>query len=158
MVDRLYLYSHQTRFLYLTAVIDLYSRCIVRWETDDTPDIRMVIAALEKAFEVAKPEILNSDQGCRITSQRYIDFLKANKIRESMDGKSRRADSIMIGRWFRTFNYDEAYLTRYANIRKARISIAKYIQTHNFERCHSAFGYRRPAEMYYPELVLPYAV
>ena len=52
-------------FLYLTAVIDWYSRCIVGWEVDDTLDTRMVITALKKAFMVAKPVILNSDQGCQ---------------------------------------------------------------------------------------------
>ena len=55
-------------FLYLTAVIDWYSRCIVGWEVDDTLDTRMVITALKKAFMVAKPIILNSDQGCQFTS------------------------------------------------------------------------------------------
>ena len=48
-------------FLYLTAVIDWYSRCIVGWEVDDTLDTRMVINALKKAFAVSKPQILNSD-------------------------------------------------------------------------------------------------
>ena len=42
-------------FLYLTAVIDWHSRCIVGWEVDDTLDTRMVINALKKAFKVAKP-------------------------------------------------------------------------------------------------------
>lgn len=143
-------------FLYLTAVIDWYSRCIVGWEVDDTLDTGMVIRALEKAFKVAKPEILNSDQGCQFTSQRYIDFLKENKIRQSMDGKSRWADNIMIERWFRTFKYDEAYLTQYANIREARSCIAKYIHTYNFGRCHSAIGHKRPGEVYYPALLYPY--
>ena len=45
-------------FLYLTAVIDWYSRCIVGWEVDDTLDTRMVINALKKAFKTAKPVIL----------------------------------------------------------------------------------------------------
>ena len=98
-------------FLYLTAVIDWHSRCIVGWEVDDTLDTRMVINALKKAFKVAKPQILNSDQGCQFTSQQYIDFVKVNGIRQSMDGKSRWADNIMIERWFRSFKYEEAYLT-----------------------------------------------
>ena len=51
-------------FLYLTAIIDWYSRCIVGWEVDDTLDTRMVINALKKAFKAAKPLILNSEQGC----------------------------------------------------------------------------------------------
>ena len=56
-------------FLYLTAVIDWYSRCIVGWEVDDTLDTRMVLNALNKAYNIAKTQILNSEQGCQFTSQ-----------------------------------------------------------------------------------------
>ena len=66
----------------------------------------MVISALEKAFNVVKPQILNSGQGCQFTSQRYIDFVKDNGIRQSMDGKSRWVDNIMIECWFRSFKYE----------------------------------------------------
>ena len=57
-----------------------------------------------------------------------------------MDGKSRWADNIMIERWFRSFKYEEAYLTQYNNIREARKAIGKYVHTYNFERCHSALN------------------
>ena len=144
-------------YLYLTAVIDWYSRCIVGWEVDDTLDTRMVITALEKAFKIAKPRILNSDQGCQFTSQRYIDFIKENGIRQSMDGKSRWADNIMIERWFHSFKYEEAYLTQYNNIKEAREVIGRYIHSYKFERCHSALDYKTPAECYYPAMLLPYA-
>ena len=128
-------------FLYLTAVIDWYSRCIVGWEVDDTLDTRMVLNALNKAFKIAKPQILNSDQGCQFTSQQYIDFVKENGIRQSMDGKSRWADNIMIERWFRSFKYEEAYLTQYNNIKEARAVIKRYVHTYNFERYHSTLDY-----------------
>ena len=141
-------------FLYLTAVIDWYSRCIVGWAVDDTLDTRMVITALKKAFMVAKPVILNSDQGCQFTSNEYINFLKENQIRQSMDGKSRWADNIMIERWFRSFKYEEAYLTQYNNIREARKAISKYVHIYNFERCHSALNNQTPASCYYPTLLL----
>lgn len=144
-------------FLYLTAVIDWYSRCIVGWEVDDTLDTRMVINALKKAFKTAKPVILNSDQGCQFTSHEYMEFLKENKVRQSMDGKSRWADNIMIERWFRSFKYEEAYLTQYSNLKEARAAIAKYIHTYNFERKHSAIGYKTPAYMYYPAQLIDYA-
>lgn len=98
-------------FLYLTAIIDWHSRCIVGWELNDTLDTRACIEACKKAFKVAKPVILNSDQGCQFTSSEYKEFLKTNNIRQSMDGKSRWADNIMIERWFRSFKYEEAYLT-----------------------------------------------
>lgn len=44
-------------FVFLAAIIDWYSRCIVGWEVDDTLDTRMVITAVEKAMRVAMPEI-----------------------------------------------------------------------------------------------------
>lgn len=143
-------------FLYLTAVIDWYSRCIVGWEVDDTLDTRMVIAALRKAFKVAKPLILNSDQGCQFTSVEYMEYLRVNGVRQSMDGKSRWADNIMIERWFRSFKYEEAYLTQYANIKEARQAIKHYIHTYNFERTHSSIHHHTPAEMYYPALLIDY--
>lgn len=144
-------------FLYLTAIIDWYSRCIVGWELDDTLDTRACIEACKKAFKVAKPIILNSDQGCQFTSTEYKTFLKENNITQSMDGKSRWADNIMIERWFRSFKYEEAYLTEWKNIKEARIAIRDYIHKYNFERCHSAIGNVPPATMYYPAMLLPYA-
>ena len=141
-------------FLYLTAIIDWYSRCIVGWDVDDTLDTTMVINACKKAFKVAKPLIINSDQGSQFTSDKYIDFIRNNGIRQSMDGKSRWADNIMIERWFRSFKYEEAYLTEYANLRETREAIGRYIYTYNFERCHQAIGNKRPAEVYYPAMLL----
>ena len=130
---------------------------IVGWEVDDTLDTRMAINVLKKAFAVSKPQILNSDQGCQFTSQKYIEFVKENGIRQSMDGKSRWADNIMIERWFRSFKYEEAYLTLYNNIKEARVAIGRYVYTYNFERCHSALDYKTPAECYYPAMLLSYA-
>ena len=130
-------------FLYLTAIIDWYSRCIVGWDVDDTLDTTMVINACKKAFKVAKPLIINSDQGSQFTSDKYIEFIRDNGIRQSMDGKSRWADNIMIERWFRSFKYEEA-----------REAIGRYIYTYNFERCHQSIGNKRPAEVYYPVMLL----
>ena len=81
-------------------MIDWYSRCIVGWEVDDTLDTRMVISALKKAFKVAKPQILNSDQGCQFTSQQYIDFVKENEKHTRafiLLQKRTRSDRIVIG-------------------------------------------------------------
>lgn len=140
-------------FLYLTAIIDWYSRCIVGWELDDTLDTRACVEACKKAFKVAKPIILNSDQGCQFTSSEYKEFLKSNGIRQSMDGKSRWADNIMIERWFRSFKYEEAYLTEWKNIKEARKAIGSYIHKYNFERCHSSIGNVPPASIYYPAML-----
>ena len=140
-------------FVYLTAIIDWYSRLIVGWELDDTLSTTMVKNALEKAFSVAKPEILNSDQGSQFTGHDYIHFVEGNRVKINMDGKSRWADNIMIERWFRTLKYDEVYLKDYENIKDARRQIGNFIHLYNFEKLHSALGYQTPAENYYPVLL-----
>ena len=139
--------------MYLTAIIDWHSRCIVGWELDDTLATPMVKRALEKAFAVARPEILNSDQGSQFTSIDYIKFVEGRRVKISMDGKSRWADNIMIERWFRTLKYDEVYLKDYENIKDARKQIGSFIHKYNFEKLHSALGYQSPAENYYPVLL-----
>lgn len=140
-------------FVYLTAIIDWYSRCIVGWDIDDSLSTTMVLKALEKAFAVAEPLILNSDQGSQFTGHEYIELLKQEKIQISMDGKSRWADNIMIERWFRTLKYEEVYLKDYKNIREARSEIGSFIFNYNFKRLHSSLGYQTPGSKYYPLLM-----
>ena len=151
-IDITYIKLHHG-FVYLTAIIDWYSRCIVGWELDDTLATPMVLRALEEAFKVARPEILNSDQGSQFTGHDYIEYVEKNAVKISMDGKSRWADNIMIERWFRTLKYDEVYLKDYENIRDARRQIGDFIHRYNFERLHSALDYQTPAENYYSALV-----
>ena len=136
-------------FVYLTAIIDWHSRMIVGWELDDTLCTRMVLKAVNKAFEIAKPEILNSDQGSQFTSGDYIDLIEQNRVKISMDGIGRWADNIPIERWFRTLKYEEVYLKEYDNMRHARREIGKFIHSYNFERFHSAHN-ATPAYSYYP--------
>ena len=151
-IDITYIKLHHG-FVYLTAIIDWYSRCIVGWELDDTLATPMVLRALEEAFKAAKPTILNSDQGSQFTGHDYIEYVEKNAVKISMDGKSRWADNIMIERWFRTLKYDEVYLKDYENIRDARRQIGDFIHGYNFERLHSALGYQTPAENYYSTLL-----
>ena len=141
--------------MYLTVVIDWYSRKVVGWNLSDSLETSESIAALENAIEKhGVPGIVNSDQGSTFTSREFKEVLKKHGIRQSMDGKSRWADNIMIERWFRSFKYEEAYLTQYNNIREARKAIGKYVHTYNFERCHSALNNQTPASCYYPILLL----
>jgi putative transposase len=84
------------------------------WTLSETLDTMYVIKAVKQA--VAKhgtPGIINSDQGCQFTSKEYKDLLKSLQIRQSMDGKSRWADNIMIERWFRSLKTEEIYINEY---------------------------------------------
>ena len=117
----------------------------------------MVISAVSKALRISKPEILNSDQGCQFTSHDYKAFLSEHRIKQSMDGKGRWVDNIMIERWFRTLKYEEVYLTQYQNIREARKEIHNFIVSYNFDRVHSAIGNIAPAQAYLPAMLVDVA-
>ena len=85
--------------MYLTAIIDWYSRRIVGHYLSDSLDTESVIYAVREAVkECGIPAIINSDQGSQFTSDTYKQLLKDLGIRQSMDGKSRWADNIMIER------------------------------------------------------------
>lgn len=144
--------------MYLTAIIDWYSRRLVGHYLSDTLDATSVIYTVKETVKKCGiPAIINSDQGSQFTSDDYKALLHSLNIRQSMDGRSRWADNIMIERWFRSFKYEEAYLTLYNNIKDARVAIGRYVHTYNFERCHSALDYKTPAECYYPAMLLSYA-
>ena len=87
------------RHMYLTAIIDWYSRKIMGWKLSDSLATDAVLAAVQEAVEKhGAPAIINSDQGSNFTCAEYKALLKKLQIRQSMDGKSRWADNIMIER------------------------------------------------------------
>ncbi|WP_409967433.1 IS3 family transposase [Bengtsoniella intestinalis] len=147
-IDITYIKMHHGH-MYLTAIIDWYSRLIVGWSLSDTLDTDNVIAAVQRAISShGTPAFLNSDQGCQFTSSQYKGFLKANHIVQSMDGKSRWADNIMIERWFRSLKTEEIYLNEYQNPRVLRRGIGNYIKQYNTFRPHQALGNQTPEAVY----------
>ena len=139
----------QHSHMYLTAIIDWYSRMIVGWNLSDTLDTGYVIQAVKDAVAAhGTPAILNSDQGCQFTSNAYKTLLKGLHIRQSMDGKSRWADNVMIERWFRSLKTEEIYLNEYPTPRALRKAISVYIQQYNTVRPHQALEYKTPESVY----------
>ena len=135
--------------MYLTAIIDWHSRLIVGWNLSDTLDTFYVIEAVKEAIKKhGTPGTINSDQGSQFTSAEYKAFLRSQGIIQSMDGKSRWADNIMIERWFRSLKVEEIYPNEYATPKDLRQAIAAYIRQYNNERPHEALGYRKPIEVY----------
>ena len=135
--------------MYLTAIIDWYSRMIVGWNLSDTLDTGSVIQAVKDAVaEHGTPGILNSDQGCQFTSREYRKVLKDFHITQSMDGKSRWADNIMIERWFRSLKTEEIYVNEYPSPKCLRKAIAAYIHQYNTIRPHEALNYETPERVY----------
>ena len=135
--------------MYLTAVIDWYSRKIMGWELSDTLETAPVLDAVRKAVErFGTPAIINSDQGGQITSIEYKTLLKSLGIRQSMDGKSRWADNIMIERWFRSLKTELIYINEFRSPRQLRQAICQYVSEYNTLRPHEALDYATPEDVY----------
>lgn len=78
-------------WMYLVAIIDVYSRYVIDWSISNTLEADFCIEMLKRALHRAKPEILNTDQGCQFTSLLWIDCVEVNGIKVSMDGVGRNA-------------------------------------------------------------------
>lgn len=98
-------------FLYLTAIMDVYSRKIVGWGISNTMTADWCKQILEEAIERhGKPTIVNSDQGCQYTSALWTQYLEGQGIHVSMDGKGRALDNVWIERFWKSLKYDYVYL------------------------------------------------
>jgi putative transposase len=98
-------------FMYMTAIIDVYSRKIVGWGISNTMSAQWCKNVLEEAIAIhGKPEIINSDQGSQYTSALWTQYLEQQGISISMDGKGRALDKISIERFWKSLKYDYIYL------------------------------------------------
>lgn len=142
-------------FIYLTAVMDWYSRYVLSWSVSITLDAAFCIEALHDALAIGVPEIFNTDQGSQFTSKDFTDTLKDRHVAISMDGKGRVFDNIFIERLWRTVKYEEVYLKDYANVAEAIRSLGVYFRLYNEERIHTALGKKTPYEVYYGMAKIP---
>lgn len=136
-------------FMYLVAVIDVFSRFLIEWSFSNTMDTHFCTEMLKQALQKGKtPIILNTDQGSQFTSEDWINQVEQNGIQISMDGKGRWADNIFIERFWRTLKYEHVLLHGFETVNKARSSIKQFIDTYNYTRLHQSLGYKTPAEVY----------
>jgi len=137
-------------FLYLTAIIDIYSRYIVAWDLHNSLDASNALSVLKQAIaEHGKPEIINSDQGSQFTSALWTEFLESpdSKIKISMDGKGRAIDNIFIERFWRTIKYDHVYLRPASNGTQLYIGLDEFIKRYN-RKAHQGIGRIAPVKLY----------
>ena len=135
-------------FLYLMAIMDGHSRCVLAWRLSNTLDADFCVEALKEALGKGKPEVFNTDQGGQFTSEAFTGLLEHEGIKVSMDRKGRYSDNIFIERLWRTVKYEEVYLKAYSGGREARAGIDDYFRFYNTQRPHQALGYRTPAEVF----------
>ena len=137
-------------FMYLVVIIDWGSKMLVGHAYSNTLQSDFVVDCLRKAIKQhGKPFIINSDQGAQFTSDIYIDFVKSQEIKISMNGKGRASDNAITERFIRNLKQEKLYLYEYQNGHQLRKITAEYIAEYNWERPHQSLDYRTPASVYY---------
>ena len=146
-------------FVYLTAVVDWFSRKVLAWRLSVTLETEPCLEALKEALaSYGKPEIMNTDQGSQFTSTDFIKVLKAAEIRISMDGKGAWRDNVFVERLWRAIKYEEVYLHAYDSVSAARLGIAGYLAFYNTRRPHSSLDGQTPDQAYlHPPRPIPVA-
>jgi putative transposase len=140
-------------FVYLTAVVDWFSRRVLAWRLSITMEAAFCIEALEEALaKYGCPEIFNTDQGSQFTSADFTGVLIANAVAISMDGKGAWRDNVFVERIWRSVKYEEVYLRAYDSVGEARASIGRYLDFYNRRRPHSSLDRKTPDEAYFDRL------
>jgi putative transposase len=141
-------------FMYLTAIIDVYSRFIVAWDVNNTLEAENCLNVLKVAVSrYGKPEIINSDQGSQFTSALWIEYLEneENKIQISMDGKGRAKDNIFIERFWRTVKYDYIYLQPANDGNELYVGLKAFIERYNHKR-HQGIERKIPSDLFHQRM------
>jgi putative transposase len=135
-------------FMYLTAVIDWFSRYVLSWRLSNTLDGRFCLEALDEALAISRPEIFNTDQGPQFTGQEYTGRLEKAGITVSRDGRGRALDNVFVERLWRSVKYEDIYIKDYERVTELESGLTSYFWFYDEERPHQSLGYRTPAEVY----------
>jgi putative transposase len=137
-------------FMYLCAIIDVYSRMIVGWSISNNMDAQWVIDVVKAAvLRYGKPDIINSDQGSQFTSEIYVNYIKSlEHTVVSMNGKGRATDNVYIERFFRTIKYDKIYIHVPVDGLDLYQLCETFINFYNNRRSHSEVGKVPPSLAY----------
>jgi len=137
-----------TGYVYLTAVIDWFSRRVLSWRLSNSLEGRFCLEALDEALGNGQPEIFNTDQGSQFTSVAFTGRLEQCGVAVSMDGRGRALDNVFVERLWRSVKYENVYLCDYETPRAAERGLTAYFRFYNELRPHQSLAYRTPAEAY----------
>jgi putative transposase len=137
-------------FLYLTAIIDLYSRYVVHWKLANSMEATWCKELVVEALEIHQvvPNIFNTDQGVQYTSKVFTDCIISNGMKLSMDGKGRATDNAFIERLWRSVKYEKLYRYEYETGKELYDMIEDYFIYYNTQRRHSSIQDEYPVEWY----------
>jgi putative transposase len=134
--------------MYLTAVIDWYSRYVLSWRLSNTLDGGFCLEALDEALSQGRPEIFNTDQGSQFTSREYTSRLEEAGVAVSRDGRGRALDNVFVERLWRSVKYEDIYIKDYERTPELATGLTAYFQFYDEERLHQSLEYRTPGEVY----------
>ena len=137
-------------WLYLAAVLDVFSRTIVGWATSSRLTDELVRRALENALyqrHVAKGLIFHSDRGSQFASDAFKKLLRQNQITQSMSAKGNCYDNAITESFFSTLKTEHVYFEKFRTRQQAHSSLFEYIELfYNRKRRHSAIGFQSPSQ------------
>lgn len=137
-------------YMYVMAIIDLYSRFVVGWSVSNSMDAEWCKRVLEEAVEMhGDPEILNTDQGSQFTSDSFTEFAESRKIKLSMDGKGRAIDNIFIERLWRSLKYEYIYLNPADDGIELYRGLFEWFTDYNTERRHQSLDWEVPQSLFF---------
>lgn len=139
-------------FMYLTAIIDVYSRYIVGWDIFNSLDAENSLSVFKKAIaNNGMPDIINSDQGCQFTCALWTEYIEKElegKIKISMDGKGRATDNIFIERFWRTVKRDYVYICPPNYGTELYQGLNGFIDYYNHVKTHQGIERKIPVLLY----------
>ena len=135
-------------WLYLVAVLDLFSRRVIGWSMHTILDASLVISALRMALAQRRPItplIVHSDRGAQFASAAYRHTLAQHGLLASMARKVNCYDNAFIESFWSSLKYELVYHNRFASLAEARTAVFNYIETfYNRTRLHSSLAYQSP--------------
>jgi putative transposase len=139
-------------FVYLAAIIDIFSRKCIGWALGKDIDSVLAIDALNMAIEKRKHLgfiilIHHSDRGVQYASNDYVEILEKNGIRISMSASGNPYDNAFAESFNKTIKVEEVYMNEYETFEDAYRNIKRFIElVYNKKRLHSSIGYVPPEE------------
>ena len=135
-------------WLYLVAVLDVFTRRVIGWAMHQILDTQLVIAALRMALKRRQSTanlIIHSDRGRQFASAAYRQLIANHGLVASMSRKGNCYDNAFIESFWSTLKYEVVYHQRFTTYAAARTAIFDYIETfYNRTRLHSSLAYLSP--------------
>lgn len=138
------------QFVYLSAVIDIYTRKIVGWSLSDNLGHDFCLESIKIAIERANPPkgvIHHSDRGVQYVCEPYVQFLLDNGFKMSMSKVGTPEENAFIEAFFKTLKKEEIYFRKYHSMKDVLKYLPSFIdEVYNKKRLHSSLGYMSPEE------------